>query len=64
MYDKASELGGEVSGEHGIGHAKAEYLSEYLSPEETGMMEAIKTALDPIGILNPGKVIRRCDFEK
>ena len=65
MYKKADELGGEVSGEHGIGHAKAGYLSEYLSPEEAGVMEAIKAALDPKGILNPGKVIRRrCGFDK
>jgi len=64
MYKKADELGGEVSGEHGIGHAKAEYLLEYLSKEETDVMEAIKKALDPNGIMNPGKVIRRCIFER
>jgi len=59
MYAKADELGGEVSGEHGIGHAKAEYLAEYLSSAEIKLMEGIKKALDPDGILNPGKVIRR-----
>ena len=64
MYDKANELGGEVSGEHGIGHAKMEYLLQYLTPEETCVMEALKHALDPNGILNPGKIIRRCGFEK
>jgi len=63
MYKKAHELGGEVSGEHGIGHAKAGYLLEYLSPGEAEVMRAVKTALDPKGIMNPGKVIRRCDFD-
>jgi len=60
MYEKANELGGEVSGEHGIGHAKADYLLESISAEEAEVMRAIKTALDPKGIMNPGKVIRRC----
>jgi len=64
MYEKANELGGEVSGEHGIGHAKADYLREYLSPEEAKVMEALKMALDPKGIMNPGKVIRRCNVEE
>jgi glycolate oxidase len=63
MYDKAKELGGEVSGEHGIGHAKLNYLRDALSYEETDVMEKIKYSLDPKGILNPGKVIRRYDFE-
>lgn len=57
MYAKANELGGEVSGEHGIGHAKREYLSKYLSTEELSVMNSVKKALDPKGILNPGKVI-------
>jgi glycolate oxidase len=63
MYEKAKEMGGEVSGEHGIGHAKLDYLYSSVSNEEAGIMERIKSALDPKGILNPGKVVRRCDFE-
>ena len=59
MYEKARELGGQVSGEHGIGHAKIEYLLRSVSKEETDVMEAIKQALDPKGILNPGKVVKR-----
>ena len=58
MYVKAKELGGEVSGEHGIGHAKLDYLRDSLSDEEINIMEKIKTSLDPKGILNPGKVVR------
>ena len=64
LYAKADELGGEVSGEHGVGHAKLEYLAASLSKEEIRMMESIKRALDPKGILNPGKVARRCCIEE
>jgi len=63
MYDKANEFGGEVSGEHGIGHAKIGFLLKSISRGEASVMENIKLALDPKGILNPGKVIRRCNFE-
>jgi len=59
LYEKAKEIGGEVSGEHGIGHAKIEYLLQSLSKEEINMMETIKRALDPKSIMNPGKVVRR-----
>ncbi|MCL1895088.1 MAG: FAD-binding protein [Clostridiales bacterium] len=64
LYKKADELGGEVSGEHGVGHAKLDYLAASLSKEEAGIMESIKRALDPKGILNPGKVVRRCCIEE
>ena len=57
LYAKAGELGGEVSGEHGIGHAKIGYLLQSLSEAEIGMMRSIKRALDPKGIMNPGKVV-------
>ena len=59
MYGKAKELGGEVSGEHGIGHAKLGYLLSSVSEEEIAVMNSIKSALDPKGILNPGKVVRK-----
>jgi glycolate oxidase len=57
LYRKASELGGKVSGEHGIGFAKRPYLAESLSPAEKTLMHGIKQVFDPLNILNPGKVV-------
>lgn len=56
MYDKAKELSGQVSGEHGIGYAKREYLRELLRDENISIMKGIKEVFDPKNILNPGKV--------
>ena len=56
MYDKAKELSGQVSGEHGIGYAKREYLKESLKYENIEIMQKIKEVFDPKNILNPGKV--------
>ncbi|MDT5156964.1 MAG: glycolate oxidase [Acidobacteriota bacterium] len=50
------ELGGTISGEHGIGYVKAPYLSMALGTETIETMRRIKRALDPLGILNPGKM--------
>src|SRR2546423_1266933 len=50
------ELGGTISGEHGIGYVKAPYLSMALGAETIEAMRRIKRALDPQGILNPGKM--------
>ena len=55
-YEKCDELGGLVSGEHGIGHAKKEYLRESVGETAYGLMAGIKQVFDPKGILNPGKV--------
>jgi glycolate oxidase len=52
----AVELGGTISGEHGIGYVKAPYLDMALGSETVEMMRRIKRALDPNGILNPGKM--------
>jgi FAD/FMN-containing dehydrogenase len=49
-------LEGSISGEHGIGFAKAKYLGLELTPETIALMRRIKTAFDPHGILNPGKI--------
>ncbi len=57
MYVKAAEIGGAVSGEHGIGYAKRVYLREQLGEEQIGIMQGIKRVFDPKGLLNPGKVI-------
>jgi glycolate oxidase len=57
LYDKARELGGQVSGEHGIGFMKKSYLVESAGPAAIALMRGIKKAFDPNNILNPGKVI-------
>ncbi|KXU91892.1 FAD-linked oxidase [Caballeronia megalochromosomata] len=57
VYDMLASYGGSVSAEHGIGLLKRAYLPLTRSPEELAAMRAIKAALDPKGILNPGKVI-------
>lgn len=57
LYDTARLMGGEVSGEHGIGHAKRGFLAESLGEKQLALMGSIKAAFDPNGILNPGKVI-------
>jgi glycolate oxidase len=56
LYAAARELRGEVSGEHGIGHAKRAFLRESLGEKQIELMRGIKRAFDPAGILNPGKV--------
>lgn len=56
MYSKAQELGGLVSGEHGIGYAKKEFISSQYGKEYMELMLRIKMAFDPKNILNPGKI--------
>lgn len=56
IFELTVSLGGMISGEHGIGWVQKEYLPIALSPAELGVMRAIKHALDPEGILNPGKI--------
>ena len=55
-YKKGIELGGLVSGEHGIGIAKVDYLAENLGQAQLDLMKRIKEAFDPKMLLNPGKV--------
>ena len=57
VHDLAHEFGGSVSAEHGVGRLKVSDLATYASPEKLAMMRAIKTALDPMGIMNPGAVV-------
>jgi glycolate oxidase len=56
LYEKVLALGGTVSGEHGIGLAKKEYLARQIGPGGVKVMRRIKEAFDPEGILNPGKI--------
>ena len=57
MYEKSKEMGGLVSGEHGIGLDKKKYLLDMLGDRQLELMRGIKNVFDPKGILNPGKVI-------
>ena len=56
-YSIAARRKGSISAEHGIGSLKRPFLHYSRSPEELALMRAIKQAMDPNGILNPGKVI-------
>jgi glycolate oxidase len=56
LYSKVAELGGTISGEHGIGHKRKKYLPLVLSGTEIELMKKIKRAFDPNHILNPGKM--------
>jgi glycolate oxidase len=57
IYREVLAMGGTVSGEHGTGVAKRSYLELQRGSDAVRVMRAIKTALDPLGILNPGKVL-------
>ena len=56
VYTLVYKLGGKLSGEHGIGYKRRQLMEEYTNPDELEMMRAIKKALDPNLILNPGKI--------
>ncbi len=57
IFRLTADLGGTLSGEHGIGHKRLRWMPLFCSTAHIGMMRAIKQALDPNLILNPGKVI-------
>ncbi len=57
MFDLVAELGGSFSAEHGIGQLRAAQLARRADPVELALMHSIKKALDPKGLLNPGKVL-------
>jgi FAD/FMN-containing dehydrogenase len=57
MFDLVESLGGSISAEHGIGRLKAEEFARRADPVELAVMHELKRALDPKGILNPGKVL-------
>lgn len=60
VFDAVDQFGGSISAEHGVGSLKVEHLKHYKSPVALAQMRAIKAALDPQNLLNPGRVLS-CD---
>lgn len=58
VFDSVTQFKGSISAEHGIGSLKVEHLEKYKSPVALTMMRAIKRALDPHNLMNPGRVVR------
>ena len=59
VHDHVHAVGGSISAEHGVGQLKRDALVRYKSPVELALMRSVKHALDPQGIMNPGKVLGR-----
>src|SRR5690606_8533656 len=57
LFEAGMELGGAISGEHGLGTEKAGYFLELEDPAKVALMQRIKAAFDPHGILNPGTIL-------
>ena len=57
LYAKSKELGGQLSGEHGIGNGRLEFVEEFLGTPMIDLFKSIKLAFDPKLILNPGKMV-------
>ncbi|MHB8949920.1 MAG: FAD-binding oxidoreductase [Rhodoferax sp.] len=58
VFDSVQAFDGSISAEHGVGSLKVDHLAHYKSPVALGMMRAIKQALDPQNLMNPGRVLR------
>ena len=58
VYDSVQQYGGSISAEHGIGSLKVDTLPHHKDPAALAMMRAIKSALDPKNLMNPGRVVR------
>jgi glycolate oxidase len=56
LFEKVIQMGGTITGEHGIGITKAQYLKMEIPPAGLDLMHRIKKAFDPKGVLNPGKI--------
>ena len=57
VFALALSLGGTLSGEHGIGLAKREFMTQAVPPATLALMRQLKAVFDPDGILNPGKLL-------
>ena len=58
VFDQVKAFHGSISAEHGVGSLKVDKLTQYKDPTALAMMKAIKLALDPHNIMNPGRVIK------
>ena len=58
VFDSVARFGGSISAEHGVGSLKVDQLEHHKSPVALQMMRAVKRALDPRGLMNPGRVVR------
>jgi FAD/FMN-containing dehydrogenase len=58
VYDSVHRHHGTISAEHGLGQLKVDDAMHYKSPVEMRLMRTLKAALDPLGLMNPGKVLR------
>ncbi|HRQ90916.1 MAG TPA: FAD-linked oxidase C-terminal domain-containing protein, partial [Bacteroidia bacterium] len=61
IFDKTVELGGTITGEHGVGLAKKPYLPRQFDDASYALMRKVKRALDPQHLLNPGKIFDLAD---
>jgi FAD/FMN-containing dehydrogenase len=57
VHDIVADLGGSISAEHGIGRSRLAELQHYKDAVELELMRSMKRAIDPLGIMNPGKVL-------
>lgn len=63
VFDSVTDYDGSISAEHGIGQLKKDMLPDYKDEVEISVMRKIKRALDPLGLMNPGKVVDSVDFD-
>jgi FAD/FMN-containing dehydrogenase len=57
VYDRVRAYGGSLSAEHGIGQSKIDEFARLAEPARLSALRAIKSAFDPLGIMNPGKLV-------
>jgi len=58
VFESVKALGGSISAEHGIGFLKADTLPHYKDPVALAMMRSVKQALDPLNLMNPGRMLQ------
>lgn len=62
VHDLVAKFGGSISAEHGLGVLRRDEAIRYKPPVELRLQRSIKQALDPLGLLNPGKVLRETEY--